>query len=100
MPDDEEAMMADTPRPRVRAILRAIGRAWMAVHAPYLPPPSPADVAQATRVTWGAYPMPDGGYEWRAKCGCIQEDGHAPSMDSAAAVAQAKAMRLRRYAVQ
>ena len=102
MADDEEGrIMADTPRWRVRAILRAIGRAWMRTdEALRYPPPDAADVAHATRATWYVWRLPHGGYAWRAACGCISDQGTAPTQDAAEGIGQSIAMRLRRYATQ
>lgn len=100
MADDEERIMGDTPRWKVRAILRAIGRAWMRVDALRYPPPDAADVAYATRSTWYVWRLPHGGYAWRSACGCVSDQGTAPEQDAAEEIAQAVAMRLRRYAVQ
>ena len=92
--------MGTTPRWKVRAILRAIGRAWMGGDAMRYPPPDAADVAHATRSTWYVWRLPHGGYAWRAACGCISDQGTAPSQDAAEGIAQTIAMRLRRYANQ
>ena len=100
MADDEERIMGTTPRWKVRAILRAIGRAWMGGDAMRYPPPDAADVAHATRSTWYVWRLPHGGYAWRAACGCISDQGTAPSQDAAEGIAQTIAMRLRRYANQ
>lgn len=91
--------MADTPRSKVRTLLRAIGRAWMYGGRPAYPPPSAADVAQAARASWYVW-RGVGGYEWRAVCGCVSEHGKASSADDAETISQSVAMRLRRYAIQ
>ena len=100
MADDEDRIMSTTPRSRVRAILRAIGRGWMRAHALPLPPPSPADVAQASRCHWRVTAKHDGGWECRASCGAVVAEGEATDLESAEHIAQSVAMRLRRYAVQ
>lgn len=97
--DDEDRLMASTPRSRARSILRAIARAWVRVHQMAIPPPSAADVAMASRVSW--YVWQSGTqYAWLATCGCLRDSGHAPTSDEAEEIAQAVAVRLRRYAVQ
>lgn len=99
MTDDEEHLMASTSRSRARAILRAIARAWVRVQKLALPPPTPADMAHASRVNW--YVWQSGNqYAWLATCGCLKDSGHAPTSDAAEDIAQSVAMRLRRYTVQ
>lgn len=96
--DDEERIMAHTPRSRVRSMLRAFASAWAYVRTLPLPPPSAADVAMASRVNW--YVWQSGTqYAWLATCGCLRDAGHAPTSDAAEEIAQAVAMRLRRYTV-